>query len=102
MRHLFLFNDVIACAKYKVFHYPHLFVTIVYIISRQSFNRKEKYTFELKWFIPVEDIYILEESTANPHEVPPSNIVSLKSQASTVRDQLRQEEKASEEKVRCF
>ncbi|KAK9882673.1 hypothetical protein WA026_022724 [Henosepilachna vigintioctopunctata] len=80
LRHLFLFNDVIACAKYK------------------SSGRTEKYTFELKWFIPVEDIAILEESTANLHEVPASNIVSLKSQASNVRDQLRQEEKSTEDK----
>lgn len=71
----------------------------------QSSGRNEKYTFELKWFIPVEDIYILEESTANPHEVSSSNIVALKSQASNVRDQLRQEEEkaAVEDKVRlCF
>lgn len=54
----------------------------------------------MKWFIPVEDIYILEESTANPHEVSSSNIVALKSQASNVRDQLRQEEeKCAEDKV---
>lgn len=68
----------------------------------QSSGRNEKYTFELKWFIPVEDIYILEESTANPHEVSSSNIVALKSQASNVRDQLRQEEEKSgvEDKVK--
>ncbi|XP_030760725.1 active breakpoint cluster region-related protein-like [Sitophilus oryzae] len=82
LRHLFLFNDVIACAKYK------------------SSGRNEKYTFELKWFIPVEDILILEETTANLHETSQSNIVSLKSQASNVRDQLRQEEKLNEEKHR--
>lgn len=80
LRHLFLFNDVIACAKYK------------------SSGRNEKYTFELKWFIPVEDILILEETTANLHETSQSNIVALKSQASNVRDQLRQEEKLNGEK----
>nr|XP_023012367.1 active breakpoint cluster region-related protein [Leptinotarsa decemlineata] len=78
LRHLFLFNDVIACAKYK------------------TAGRAEKYTFELKWFIPVEDIIMLEETTANLHEIASSNIVSLKSQASNVRDQLRQEDKANE------
>ncbi|KAJ8969153.1 hypothetical protein NQ314_001894 [Rhamnusium bicolor] len=82
LRHLFLFNDVIACAKYK------------------PSGRNEKYTFELKWFIPVEDILTLEETTANLHEIAPSNIVALKSQASNVRDQLRQEEKANEDKNR--
>ncbi|XP_017775840.1 PREDICTED: active breakpoint cluster region-related protein isoform X2 [Nicrophorus vespilloides] len=84
LRHLFLFNDVIACAKYKV-----LF---------QSSGRNEKYTFELKWFIPVEEILILEESTANPHEVPTTELVSLKSQASNTRDNLRQDEKVGEDK----
>ncbi|KAL1518040.1 hypothetical protein ABEB36_001726 [Hypothenemus hampei] len=82
LRHLFLFNDVIACAKYK------------------SSGRNEKYTFELKWFIPVEDVLILEETTANLHETSQLNIVTLKSQASNVRDQLRQEEKLNEEKHR--
>ncbi|KAF7268387.1 rho GTPase activating protein at 1A [Rhynchophorus ferrugineus] len=82
LRHLFLFNDVIACAKYK------------------SSGRNEKYTFELKWFIPVECIMILEETTANLYEISQSNIVALKSQAANVRDQLRQEEKLNEEKHR--
>lgn len=80
LRHLFLFNDVIACAKYK------------------SSGRNEKYTFELKWFIPVEHVLILEERTANIHEISQSNIVALKSQTSNMRDQLRQEEKLNEEK----
>lgn len=82
LRHLFLFNDVVASAKYK------------------SSARNEKYTVELKWFIPIEDIYILEESTANPHEISSSNIVALKSQASNVRDQLRHEEKHEDKKLR--
>ncbi|RZC39306.1 active breakpoint cluster region-related protein [Asbolus verrucosus] len=81
LRHLFLFNDVIACAKYK------------------SSGRTEKYTFELKWFIPVEDIFcISEDGNSHHHESSVPNIVSLKSQASNVRDQLRQEEKALEDK----
>ncbi|CAH1155600.1 unnamed protein product [Phaedon cochleariae] len=78
LRHLFLFNDVIACAKYK------------------TAGRNEKYTFQLKWFIPVEDIFMLEETTANLFEIDTANIVSLKSQASNVRDQLKQEEKSNE------
>ncbi|GJQ70902.1 EG:23E12.2 [Trypoxylus dichotomus] len=80
LRHLFLFNDVIACAKYK-----------------SSGGKTEKYTFEVKWFIPVEDI-VIEEPTTNPYEVSSSNIVSLKSQASNIRDQLRQEERNAEDK----
>lgn len=59
--------------------------------------------FELKWFIPVEDIVILEETNPQQHYEPSiPNIVSLKSQASNVRDQLRQEEKALVDKVRLL
>lgn len=36
LRHLFLFNDVLVCAKYKA-----------------SSKRTEKFTFQLKWFIPL-------------------------------------------------
>lgn len=81
LRHLFLFNDVIACAKYKV-----------------SSGRHEKYTFELKWFIPLGDIVILEENSIEPREHSPANIVALKSQACTVRDQILLEERVSEDK----
>lgn len=72
LRHLFLFNDVIVCAKYK----PAV--------------RDE---FELKWFIPLKDICILEESSPDPKENSPVNILHLKSQACTVRDQIMLEEK---------
>lgn len=80
LRHLFLFNDVIACAKYK------------------SSGRNERYTFELKWFIPIGDIMILEECNAEPRENSPANIVALKSQACTVRDQILLEERTAEDK----
>jgi hypothetical protein len=40
-----------------------------------------------------------ETSPSHQYESPLPNIVSLKSQASNVRDQLRQEEKALEDKV---
>lgn len=75
LRHLFLFNDVIACAKYKA-------------------SGREKYTFELKWYIPLSDIVIFEEPGIEPRESSPPNIVALKSAASTVRDQLLWEERA--------
>ncbi|XP_022919378.1 active breakpoint cluster region-related protein isoform X2 [Onthophagus taurus] len=84
LRHLFLFNDVIACAKYKVM---------------QS-GRNEKYSFETKWFIPVEQIEILEEMMNNPYETTSAEIVLLKSRASTCRDQIRQEEKVDDKKIR--
>ncbi|RVE50864.1 hypothetical protein evm_004431 [Chilo suppressalis] len=81
LRHLFLFNDVIACAKYKA-------------------SGRDKFTFELKWFIPLPDIVVVEEESAavnsnDMRETSPANIVALKSQASTVRDQILAEERAS-------
>ncbi|CAG9786811.1 unnamed protein product [Diatraea saccharalis] len=81
LRHLFLFNDVIACAKYKA-------------------SGRDKFTFELKWFIPLPDIVVVEEESAvgnanDTRETSPANIVALKSQASTVRDLILAEERAS-------
>lgn len=74
LRHLFLFNDVIACAKYKA-------------------SGRDRFEFELKWFIPLKDICIYEESSIDPKETNPINILQLKSQACTVRDQILMEDK---------
>lgn len=75
LRHLFLFNDAIACAKYKA-------------------SGRDRFELELKWFIPLKDILIFEEdSTADLKESSPANILQLKSQACTVRDQILLEEK---------
>ena len=38
LRHLFLFNDVLVCAKYK------------------TGSRGEKFTFQLKWYIPLSEV----------------------------------------------
>ncbi|XP_038104088.1 active breakpoint cluster region-related protein isoform X3 [Culex quinquefasciatus] len=76
LRHLFLFNDVIACAKYKA-----------------AGRDRNGFEFELKWFIPLRDILICEESANDPKETSPINIVHLKSQACTVRDQIMLDEK---------
>ncbi|XP_055637377.1 active breakpoint cluster region-related protein isoform X2 [Toxorhynchites rutilus septentrionalis] len=76
LRHLFLFNDVIACAKYKA-----------------AGRDRNGFEFELKWFIPLRDIVICEESANDPKETSPINIVHLKSQACTVRDQIMMDEK---------
>lgn len=71
LRHLFLFNDVIACAKYK------------------ATNAGKRYEYELKWFIPLRNICVLDESSAaDPKENSPVNLLQLKSQACTVRDQI--------------
>lgn len=74
LRHLFLFNDVIACAKYKA-------------------SGRDRFEFELKWFISLKDIFIIEDSANDPKENNPVNILQLKSQACTVRDQIMLEEK---------
>ena len=41
LRHLFLFNDVLVCAKYK------------------ASGRGEKFTFQLKWYIPLSEVNIV-------------------------------------------
>lgn len=76
LRHLFLFNDVIACAKYKA-------------------SGRDRFEYELKWFIPLRDICVLEESAFDPKEHSPVNILQLKSQACTVRDQILLENRES-------
>lgn len=75
LRHLFLFNDVMACAKYKS-------------------TGRGKIAFELKWYVHLNDLIITEETGTEPKEISPLNLLSLKSQACTIRDQiLRDEEK---------
>ncbi|KDR23111.1 Breakpoint cluster region protein [Zootermopsis nevadensis] len=81
LRHLFLFNDVIACAKYKA-------------------SGRDKFTFELKWYIPLSEIVIFEEPAVEPRENSPANIVTLKSQACTVRDQILRDEKSDDKRSR--
>ncbi|PSN30679.1 hypothetical protein C0J52_20850 [Blattella germanica] len=81
LRHLFLFNDVIACAKYKA-------------------SGRDKFTFELKWYIPLCDIVIFEEPAVEPRENSPANIVALKSQACTVRDQILWDERNDDKRSR--
>ncbi|XP_072949374.1 active breakpoint cluster region-related protein isoform X2 [Epargyreus clarus] len=84
LRHLFLFNDVIACAKYKV-------------SDKNNASGRDKFTFELKWFIPLPDIVVVEEDTGSERETSPANIVALKSQACTVRDLILAEERAAQD-----
>ncbi|OXU28720.1 hypothetical protein TSAR_012957 [Trichomalopsis sarcophagae] len=80
LRHLFLFNDVISCAKYKA-------------------SGKEKYGFELKWFIPITEVVVMEDGI-EPRENSPANVVVLRSQACTVRDQILWEEKNDDKRIR--
>lgn len=94
LRHLFLFNDVIACAKYKA-------------------SGRDRFEFEPKWFISLKDIFIPSDdfvlgrspsatsaasvmtnaSGIEAKEHNPVNLLTLKSQASTVRDLILAEEK---------
>lgn len=89
LRHLFLFNDVIACAKYKA-------------------SGRDRFEFDLKWFIGLKDIFIPSDdfvlrspsasTITNPlgidaKETNPSNLLLLKTQASAVRDSILAEER---------
>lgn len=49
LRHLFLFNDVLVCAKYKASggHHPG---------GVAVGRNQEKFTFQLKWYIPLEHV----------------------------------------------
>lgn len=58
LRHLFLFNDVIACAKYKA-------------------SGRDKFTFELKWYVPVAEVAVTEDGI-EPREASPANVVALR------------------------
>ncbi|XP_070511543.1 active breakpoint cluster region-related protein isoform X4 [Cardiocondyla obscurior] len=80
LRHLFLFNDVIACAKYKA-------------------SGRDKFTFELKWYVPVAEATVTEDGI-EPRETSPANVVALRSQACTVRDQILWEERNDEKRIR--
>ncbi|XP_016994808.2 active breakpoint cluster region-related protein isoform X1 [Drosophila takahashii] len=74
LRHLFLFNDVIACAKYKALG-------------------RDRIDYELKWFIPLKEISIIEEAdpAAELKESSPANISQVKRNLRSVRDQLAME-----------
>ncbi|XP_076232607.1 rho GTPase activating protein at 1A isoform X3 [Calliopsis andreniformis] len=80
LRHLFLFNDVIACAKYKA-------------------SGRDKFTFELKWYVPVAEASVTEDGV-EPRETSPANVVALRSQACTVRDQILWEERNDEKRIK--
>lgn len=58
LRHLFLFNDVIACAKYKA-------------------SGRDKFTFELKWYVSLGEAVVSEDS-GEPREASPANVVALR------------------------
>ncbi|UYV78017.1 ABR [Cordylochernes scorpioides] len=72
LRHLFLFNDVIVCAKCKP-------------------SNRQKFTFEIKWYIPLAEV-VLPPGEAEVKEVSPQDVLSLKSRASTFRDHILKEE----------
>ena len=64
----------------------------------QASSKGEKFTFELKWYIPVADCAVVEEST-EPRESATINLVALRSQASTVRDQIKRQTSRDDPKV---
>lgn len=63
-------------------------------------GRSEKFTFEVKWYISLHDIVVVIDSGPETlKEANPPNLVSLKSQASTVRDQLKRHESSADKGV---
>ncbi|KAH8295982.1 hypothetical protein KR018_008982 [Drosophila ironensis] len=78
LRHLFLFNDVIACSKYKALG-------------------RDRIDYELKWFIPLKEISVYEEvdPAAELKESSPANISQVKRNLRSVRDQLALEAASS-------
>ena len=52
LRHLFLFNDVLVCAKYKASGGGNHPPTGGVAVGRHQ----EKFTFQLKWYIPLEHV----------------------------------------------
>ena len=52
LRHLFLFNDVLVCAKYKASGSGNHPPTGGVAVGRHQ----EKFTFQLKWYIPLEHV----------------------------------------------
>ncbi|XP_076330673.1 active breakpoint cluster region-related protein-like [Tachypleus tridentatus] len=80
LRHLFLFNDVIVCAKYKP-------------------STRQKFTFEVKWYIPLAEVLLSDpDDTEDVRENSPVDVLTLKSRASTVRDQILKEERNTQGK----
>ncbi|XP_021961038.1 active breakpoint cluster region-related protein isoform X2 [Folsomia candida] len=71
LRHLFLFNDVLVCAKYK------------------ATGKQEKFTYELKWHMPITDCMVVENS--EQRDTASINLVALRSRASNVRDQIKRQ-----------
>merc|ERR1711902_190512 len=94
LRHLFLFNDVLVCAKYKASGSGNHPPTGGVAVGRHQ----EKFTFQLKWYIPLEHALIVEEPSSEPRESHPANLVSLRTQASSLRDQILRIEKEEEVK----
>ncbi|KAI1281969.1 Breakpoint cluster region protein [Halotydeus destructor] len=86
LRHLFLFNDVIVCAKYRP-------------------STRQRFTFDVKWYSLLSDITIpeSEESTTVTAKEKEMNteIMSLKSRVSSLRDTMAKEEKAKANNKVC-
>lgn len=68
------------------------------ILLSQASGR-DKFTFELKWYIALNDIAVYDEFAAEPKEASPPSIVALKSAACTVRDQILWQERQLDPKV---
>lgn len=84
LRHLFLFNDVIVCAKYKS-------------------SGRDKITYDVKWYIQLQNVVLPPDDGENKdvRETNPVNVLLLKSQVTSVRDLIMQDEHANKGKTRA-
>lgn len=76
LRHLFLFNDVIVCAKYQA-------------------SSKQKFTFDVKWYLNLNGISILDLSDANNQikydkEAIENQILAIRTNLMLLRGQIQQ------------
>ncbi|CAG0886984.1 unnamed protein product [Cyprideis torosa] len=91
LRHLFLFNDLIACAKCKEIPQSKPHSTGGNTSSGPSF------TFEVKWWIPLSELLIPSDEPGKPIYTASSQsasqqLESLKSEASSIRGKIMRHE----------
>lgn len=59
------------------------------IIRVQATGKQEKFTYELKWHMPITDCMVVENS--EQRDTASINLVALRSRASNVRDQIKRQ-----------
>ncbi|RWS02447.1 active breakpoint cluster region-related protein-like protein, partial [Dinothrombium tinctorium] len=84
LRHLFLFNDIIVCAKYKP-------------------STRQKFTFDVKWYSLLLDITVPQNDetnlSSNKEKELNSEIIALKCKLNSIRDLLFKEKSRSNNRL---